>query len=80
MLALQTLKKDGYLCLYFHPWEFTAIDNYGLPGYTKKVNSAPLLDRLQRLVFDLKKEANFISMNRFQEINPRQVHNQKTPV
>ncbi len=80
MLALQTLKKDGYLCLYFHPWEFTAIDNYGLPGYTKKINGRLLLERLHRLIFDLKKEADFISMTRFQEINPLQMHNQKAPI
>ncbi len=65
MLALQTLKKDGYLCLYFHPWEFTAIDGYGLPGYTKKPDGKPLLLHLHRLVSDLKKEADFITMNDF---------------
>ncbi|MDE3144129.1 MAG: polysaccharide deacetylase family protein, partial [Bacteroidota bacterium] len=27
-LAIQTLRKDGYLCLYFHPWEFTGINEY----------------------------------------------------
>ena len=64
-LTLQALRKDGYLCLYFHPWEFTNIDGYGLPGYTKKLNGAPLLERLYKLVNDLKKEAAFISMNRY---------------
>jgi len=71
LLALQTLKKDGYLCLYFHPWEFTAIDDYGLPGYTKKLNGEPLLQRLHRLMSDLKKEAAFITMGDFT--------NKKTP-
>lgn len=65
MLALQTLKKDGYLCLYFHPWEFTDIDNYGLPNFTKKPDGYQLLERLHRLVRDLKKEASFIAMNEF---------------
>jgi hypothetical protein len=65
LLALQTLKKDGYLCLYFHPWEFTDIENYGLPGFTKKLNGQPLLDRLYRLLSDLKKEAELISMHSF---------------
>lgn len=65
MLALQTLRKDGYLCLYFHPWEFTDIENYGLPGFTKKHHGFPLLQRLQQLISDLKKEGEFISMNRF---------------
>lgn len=65
MLAIQTLKRDGYLCLYFHPWEFTGIENYGLPGFTKKLNGDPLLARLYRLLTDLKKEAEFIPMNVF---------------
>jgi len=65
MLALQTLKKDGYLCLYFHPWEFTDIGVYGLPGYTKKICGEALLQRLHRLVSDLKKEAGFITMGDF---------------
>ena len=65
MFAMQTLKKDGYICLYFHPWEFTDIENYGLPGFTKKGNGEPLLQKLYRLLSDLKKEADFISMNTF---------------
>ena len=65
MLALQTLQKDGYLCLYFHPWEFTDIENYGLPGFTKKLNGKPLLAQLHRLITDLKTEADFITMDQF---------------
>lgn len=65
MLTMQTLKKDGYVCLYFHPWEFTDIEHYGLPGFTKKLNGYALLERLHTLVRDLKKEADFISMNDF---------------
>lgn len=65
MLAMQTLRKDGYLCLYFHPWEFTDIANYGLPGFTKKHHGLPLMQRLQQLITDLKKEGEFISMDSF---------------
>ena len=61
-LALQALKRDGYLCLYFHPWEFTDIGGYGLPGYTIKHHGAALLERLEKLVADLAKEADFIGM------------------
>lgn len=65
MFTMQTLRKDGYVCLYFHPWEFTNVENYGLPGFTKKHNGQPLLERLQRLLKDLKKESSFITMNDF---------------
>ncbi|HJV20406.1 MAG TPA: polysaccharide deacetylase family protein [Sediminibacterium sp.] len=62
-LCLQTLRKDGYICLYFHPWEFADINNLGLPGYTRRWCGAALTERLQRLVKDLKKEATFIPIN-----------------
>jgi hypothetical protein len=72
-LALRTLKKDGYVCLYFHPWEFTVIENYGLPGYTRKPDGNILLQRLQQLVVDLKKAGEFISMSGFiKQKSPRQ--------
>jgi peptidoglycan/xylan/chitin deacetylase (PgdA/CDA1 family) len=61
-LCTQTLKKDGYLCLYFHPWEFTEISNYKIPTYTKKPDGKILLQRLERLINDLAKYSDFISM------------------
>jgi len=67
--ALQTLRKDGYLSLYFHPWEFTSINDYGLPKYTTKGCDNELLDKLYRLLIDLNKQAEFITMSDFLEIN-----------
>jgi peptidoglycan/xylan/chitin deacetylase (PgdA/CDA1 family) len=64
-LALRTLAKDGYLCLYFHPWEFTTIENYGLPAYTRKPDGELLLERLQQLIKELKKAGEFITMQKF---------------
>jgi len=54
MLTIQTLKKDGYVCLYFHPWEFVDINEYGLPGFTRRLCGAALLQRLDQLIRDLK--------------------------
>jgi hypothetical protein len=64
-LALQTLYKDGYLSLYFHPWEFTNITAFGLPKYTTKGSDNELLDKLYRLLNDLNKQAEFITMSDF---------------
>ena len=61
-LTLQTLRKDGYVCLYFHPWEFVNIEGYQLPGYVKKHNGQPLLDRLDQLIRDLKQQGDCITM------------------
>jgi len=65
-LVIQTLKKDGYVCLYCHPWEFSdAIATTALPSYTKRWSGKVLTDRLYRLVNDLKKEGDFISIQQF---------------
>jgi peptidoglycan/xylan/chitin deacetylase (PgdA/CDA1 family) len=64
-LALQTLKKDGYLSLYFHPWEFTNITAFGLPKYTTKGTDNELIDKLYRLLNDLNKQAEFVTMGDF---------------
>lgn len=62
-LCLQTLRKDGYICLYFHPWEFTDIKGFGLPAYTRRWCGKTLVDRLMLLISDLKKEGDFIPIN-----------------
>jgi len=66
-IALQSLKKDGHLCIYFHPWEFTNIDNYGLPIMVKRKLGDQLVERLNKLISDLKSEGDFITFNRFWE-------------
>ncbi len=67
-LTLQTLKKDGYVCLYFHPWEFTDIEHYGLPAFTKKDHGAVLLEKLHRLLKDLAPEAEAITMRNWRQM------------
>lgn len=66
-LALQTLKKDGYLSLYFHPWEFTDLNKYPLSVMVKRKFGNELLDQLRQLISDLKEEGKFISMHSFLE-------------
>ncbi|RFM30443.1 polysaccharide deacetylase family protein [Deminuibacter soli] len=61
-LAIRTLKQDGYLCLYFHPWEFTSLDGYHIPGYTKRWAGEPLKQRLYKLIADLGKEGDFVTI------------------
>jgi peptidoglycan/xylan/chitin deacetylase (PgdA/CDA1 family) len=64
-LAIHALKDAGYVCLYFHPWEFTDLSNYKLPWYIKKPDHEQLLKRLDRLIRDLKNEGHFITMTSF---------------
>lgn len=60
-LAGVTLRKDHYLNLYFHPWEFADIKKTGLPSYMTGHSGVALLDRLEKLIrfFKQKKETAF---------------------
>jgi len=56
-----TLKKDGYLNLYFHPWEFMDLKDhprFKLPFYITKNSGELLVNRLDQLIhyFKLRKE------------------------
>ncbi len=64
-LALHTLKKEGFLSLYFHPWEFVDVTSFGLPNYTIKGCRSRLFDKLNRLILDLKRHGEFVSYQNF---------------
>lgn len=68
-LCRQCIKKDGYLCLYFHPWEFIDINAYKLPWHIKRYSGEQMLKKLNLLINDLKKDCDFITMQDFIEIN-----------
>lgn len=46
-------KKDGYLNLYFHPWEFTDLnkpEKYGFPGYVVKNSGDAYVKRIKDFI------------------------------
>ncbi|MGC3946321.1 MAG: polysaccharide deacetylase family protein [Chryseolinea sp.] len=47
-----TMKSDGYLNLYFHPWEFTdlTLPHLGMPWYVKRNSGLSMCDRFERLL------------------------------
>ncbi|MGY4539417.1 peptidoglycan/xylan/chitin deacetylase (PgdA/CDA1 family) [Mucilaginibacter sp. UYNi724] len=52
-LSRAAYKKDGYLNLYFHPWEFTDLndkDKLGLPAYVTKNSGEPFVNRLKDFI------------------------------
>ena len=63
LLAKRTLRKQGFLNIYFHPWEFVDIHAYGLPNYTIKGCQSGLFKKLNQLISDLKLHGKFISYN-----------------
>ncbi len=66
-LCKRAIAKDGYVCLYFHPWEFADISSYKLPKFIKNPDNKLLVSRLEKLIKDLGKN-EFISIKRFLEI------------
>ncbi|MBA4166061.1 MAG: DUF3473 domain-containing protein [Chitinophagaceae bacterium] len=64
-LCRQCIEHDGYVCLYFHPWEFTDIHAYHLPGFVTRRCGKPMLDRLSRLIADLRRDCSFVSIRDF---------------
>ncbi|MFD0750094.1 polysaccharide deacetylase family protein [Mucilaginibacter calamicampi] len=48
-MAAAAHRKDGYLNLYFHPWEFTDLnqpEKYGFPGYVAKNSGEAFVKRI----------------------------------
>ena len=61
-LCRRVLRSDGYLSLYFHPWEFTDLRGFDLPKFTMRGSDGRLLERILRLVDELRHEAEFVTM------------------
>jgi peptidoglycan/xylan/chitin deacetylase (PgdA/CDA1 family) len=64
-LAIKTLRNDGVLSLYLHPWEFVDISGYGLPRYTRNICGDELVERLQKLLKFLRGEGEFLTMQEY---------------
>lgn len=59
MICSVTFKKDKYLNIYFHPWEFTDLkdfNRFGLPGYVSKNSGVQMYSRLENLIVWMKKK------------------------
>ncbi len=52
-LLKRTHKKDGYINIYFHPWEFTDLrdkEKFGFPGYVSKNSGEQMTQRIDELL------------------------------
>lgn len=66
LLCRQTLKADGFLNLYVHPWEFTDLSAYEkIPTYVRRHSRDVLLDRVESLLRYLKPMGEFETMGTF---------------
>lgn len=68
-LAKITLKKDNYLNIYFHPWEFTDLkqpEKFNFPSYVSRNTDAKMTERLDQFInYFKKKKAEFIPTKEF---------------
>jgi len=62
-----TIKKDRYLNIYFHPWEFSDLTKFKLPNYIKKRSGEEMIDRLENYLSWLKTKGEFISLSEFKQ-------------
>ncbi|WP_353148283.1 polysaccharide deacetylase family protein [Flavobacterium sp.] len=58
-IAKWTYKNDGYLNIYFHPWEFTPLNNkaiYNFPKYISKNSGEAMKERLNSFIETMKEK------------------------
>ncbi len=56
-LCAKTYLKDGYLNLYFHPWEFTDLSDkkrFGLPSYVSRNSGIQMEKRMDTFITNMK--------------------------
>lgn len=65
-LCLETLRADGYVNLYVHPWEFTDLSAFDkIPMYVKRYSNHELLDRVESLLRFLRQHGEYATMGEF---------------
>ena len=59
LLVKWTIKKDNYLNIYFHPWEFTNLnqpDKFNFPNYVSKNSGLQMIERFDQLITWMKEK------------------------
>jgi peptidoglycan/xylan/chitin deacetylase (PgdA/CDA1 family) len=61
----RTIRKDSYLNLYFHPWEFADLESFKIPAYIKDPSGNVLIERFEKLISGLKETGDFSTISSF---------------
>lgn len=64
-ISAWTLRHDGYLNLFFHPWEFTPLDAFPIPALVSRFAGPPMVARLEAYLQWLKQRATFEPLGEF---------------
>jgi peptidoglycan/xylan/chitin deacetylase (PgdA/CDA1 family) len=59
------IRRDSYLNLYFHPWEFADLEHFKIPWYIKTLSGNSLSERFEKLIEELRKAGEFSTISRF---------------
>jgi hypothetical protein len=73
-LCNKTYRQDGYLNIYFHPWEFTDLRDktrFGFPGYVSKNSGSQMSEHMDQLIAGFKQQKRT-----FATITQFLIHNQ----
>ncbi|MDN3551275.1 polysaccharide deacetylase family protein [Mucilaginibacter aquaedulcis] len=69
LLCNKTYRRDGYLNIYFHPWEFTDLQDktrFGFPGYVSKNSGKQMSERMHQLIAGFKQQGlSFTTITKF---------------
>ncbi len=69
IIARKTHKADGYLNIYFHPWEFTDLsdkEKFGFPSYISKNSGDKMIARMDLLITYFKSQkSSFSTLSNF---------------
>lgn len=61
------LEADGYLNIFFHPWEFIDLNVWHLPASVKRLSGRKMLSKLSAYLVWLKERAEFTTCSAFAE-------------
>lgn len=61
----QCLQQDGYVNLYFHPWEFTELASINIPKYMRTPSGEQLCDRMSSFVEWLRPRAQITTFTQY---------------
>jgi peptidoglycan/xylan/chitin deacetylase (PgdA/CDA1 family) len=57
------LASDGDTNLYFHPWEFAALDRFGIPGFIRRPDGSAMRDKVFGYLQWLMTRAQLVTMS-----------------
>lgn len=67
LMSRWTLDTDGYLNIFFHPWEFSDLSMWRLPAPVKRLDGDKMLQKLGSYLTWLKRRAEFTTSGAFTE-------------